>query len=263
MLALLLLVQSAGPTVGDTLWVTQEVQIPRGMSVRPRPVTATQAFEPLGPPEVVAQERQVTIRYPLVMWQPGRHTIELPGAILVRADGWSDTLAPAVATIEVRSVLPGPPSDTIPPKPPQEAVPRTTPALLPVLFLVLLTLLLLVPLHWWWRKRGRGLRTEKREPHPTPRTAAIDPGVLAAWSDSGELRMAAEGWAGYLSQRLVVRDDPELARLVARLRAARFSPNGEHDLAGLLAEASRMVHDERSGPAPGSRLPAPGQGLSS
>ena len=257
MLALLLLMQSAGPTVGDTLWVTQEVQIPRGMSVRPRPVTATQAFEPLGPPEVVAQERQVTIRYPLVMWQPGRHTVELPGAILVRADGWSDTLPPAVATIDVRSVLPGPPSDTIPPKPPQEPVPRTTPALLPVLVLALLAGLLLVPLHWWWRKRGRGLRPEKRASAHRPQSSGLEPAVLTGWSDAGELRMAAEGWAGYLSQRLLVRDDPELARLVARLRAARFSPNGEHDLAALLAEASRMVHDEW-GHAPGSRLPASG-----
>lgn len=257
MLALLLLLQQAGPTVGDTVWVTQEVQIPRGMSVRPRPVTATQAVEPLGPPEVVAQERQVTIRYPLVMWQPGRHTVELPGAILVRADGWSDTLAPAVATIDVRSVLPGPPSDSIPPKPPQDAVARTTPALLPVLVLTLLMLVLLLPLHLWWRKRGHGLRTEKRETAPAPRSSVLDTAALTRWSDAGELRMAAEGWAGYLGQRLVVRDDPELARLVARLRAARFSHDGEDDLAALVAEAGRMA-GHQGGQAPEPRLAAHG-----
>ena len=263
MLALLLMLQSPGPTVGDTVWVTQEVQIPRGMSVRPRPVTASPALEPLGPPEVVAEERHVTIRYPLVMWQPGRHTIELPGAILVRADGWSDTLAPAVATIEVRSVLPGPPSDTIPPKPPQLAVARTTPALLPVLVLALITLLLLVPLHWWWRKRGRGQRTEKRVSATPSSSAVVDPSVLHRWTTSGELRMAAEGWAGYLSQRLVVRDDPDLAQLVARLRAARFSSESATVLSDLVSEASKAAGSNSVGQASEPRLTSPGSRLRS
>ena len=257
MLALFLLLQQAGPTVGDTVWVTQEVQIPRGMSVRPRPVTATPAIEPLGPPEVVAQERQVTIRYPLVMWQTGRHTIELPGAILVRADGWSDTLAPAVATIDVRSVLPGPPSDTIPPKPPQEAVARTTPALLPMLVLTLLTLLLLVPLHLWWRKRGKKQGRVAGSASALTGVSAADPAVLGKWTAAGELRMAAEGWAGYLGQRLVVRDDPELVRLVARLRAARFSSESSAVLTELLREASRTATGN-GGREESERLPAPG-----
>lgn len=262
MLALLLVLQSPGPTVGDTVWVTQEVQIPRGMSVRPRPVTPTPAVEPLGPPEVVAQERHVTIRYPLVMWQTGRHTIELPGAILVRADGWSDTLSPAVATIDVRSVLPRPPSDSIPPKPPQDAVARTTPALLPVLIFLLLTLLLLLPLHIWWRKRGKKKgRSPAVAPAPVASSAA-DPALLSKWTGAGELRMAAEGWAGYLSQRLVVRDDPELARLVARLRAARFSHDGDDNLAALVAEASRAAGNQ-SGLVPAPPLPASGSRLPS
>jgi hypothetical protein len=232
------------------------------MSVRPRPVAATQAFEPLGPPEVVAQERQVTIRYPLVMWQPGRHTIELPGTILVRADGWSDTLAPAVAVIEVRSVLPGPPSDTIPPKPPQEAVARTTPALLPVLVLTLLMLLLLLPLHWWWRKRGSKSRAVVAGPAPTGASAA-NPTLLGKWTEAGELRMAAEGWAGYLSQRLVVRDDPELAQLVSRLRAARFSAESAPVLSELVREASQVAGSNRAGHSSDPRLSSHGSRLTS
>ena len=240
-LLLLLLPQQAGPTVGDTVWVTHQVRIPRGMSVRPRPVAASAAFEPLGVPEVVAEDREVTIRYPLVMWQPGSHRVELPGVILVRADGWSDTLAPAVAVIEVRSVLPGPPNDTIPPRPAQAVVARTAPALLPVLVLLILALVLLLPLHWWWRRRGRGLR--QREPVvPVPaRATQLVPATIAHWAEAGELRMAAEGWAQYLGQRLVVRDDPALSALVERLRAARFAAEPDGELSRLLHEASQAA----------------------
>jgi hypothetical protein len=248
MLALVLLLQQAGPTVGDTVWITQDIRVPRGMSVRPRPVTASPALEPLGTPEVVAEEREVTVRYPLVFWQPGRHTIELPGVILVRSDGWSDTLAPAVAIVDVRSVLPGPPSDTIPPRPAAQVVARTSPGLLPVLVLLLLAALLLIPLHGWWRRRGKS-RKNSRESRVTRREkGTIDPAVLARWIEAGELRLAAEGWAQYLRQRLAVRDDAELAGLVEQLQAARFSSDEEANLSELLRQASRqasMVVPER------------------
>ena len=253
MLALLLLLQQQpGPTVGDTVWVTQEIRVNRGVSVRPRPVTPSPVVEPLGPPEVVAAEREVTVRYPLVLWQPGRHTIELPGVILVRSDGWSDTLAPAVAAIDVRSVLPGPPSDSIPPRPAQTIVARTSPALLPVLVFLALALLLLLPLHWWWRRKGRPAgrpdrRTApsggaKRAPgHPERSEGFLLPTVISGWSDAGEMRVAAEAWAAYLEPRLRIRDDPALQALIERLRAARFSADGQDQLTGLLHEAARAA----------------------
>jgi hypothetical protein len=253
--------QAPLPTVGDTVWVTQQVRIPNRMSVRPRPITPSPALEPLGPPEVVTVDREVTIRYPLVMWQPGTHRVELPGVIVVRADGFSDTLAPAIATIEVRSVLPGPPSDTIPPRPAQEVVARTTPSLLPVLVLMALAVVLLVPLHWWWRKRGR---VENRKSRPAPATisrdSALDPKRLMEWAEAGELRMAAEGWATLLGSRLTAGDHAEVSALVERLRAARFSKDGDEDLAALLADASRIVAND---PSHASRLTPHGQVLPS
>lgn len=247
--------QRPGPTVGDTVWITQDVRVGRGVSVRPRPVPATPALEPLGPPEVIAEDRTVTIRYPLVMWQPGRHSIELPGVILVRADGWSDTLAPATATITVRSVLPGPPSDTMPPAPPQRIVARSDTALLPVLVLLGLALVVLLPVHWWWRKRGathresRVVRRESREGIFAP------PETIRTWVDAGELRMAAEGWALYLKQRLAVRQDPAVESLVDRLEAARFSTEGETELSQLLSEADRLAEFGPERVPPGGARP--------
>lgn len=258
-LALLALAQDQrpGPTVGDTVWITQDVRVGRGVSVRPRPVPATPALEPLGPPEVIAEDRTVTIRYPLVMWQPGRHSIELPGVILVRADGWSDTLAPATATITVRSVLPGPPSDTIPPAPPQRIVARSDTALLPVLVLLGLALVVLLPVHWWWRARSR--RRARESPAAGRQSLGqffAAPATIRQWVEAGELRMAAEGWALYLKQRLAVRDDAAIASVVERLEAARFSGDGDTDLSQLLNEASRLAGFETDAPSPASERPA-------
>jgi hypothetical protein len=66
--------------------------------------------------------------------------------------------------------------------------------------------------------------------------------------------MAAEGWATLLGSRLTAGDHTEVSDLVARLRAARFSKDGDEDLAALLAEAARVVSMD---PAPGSPLSAP------
>lgn len=252
--------QRPGPTVGDTVWITQDVRVGRGVSVRPRPVPATPALEPLGPPEVIAEDRTVTIRYPLVMWQPGRHSIELPGVILVRADGWSDTLAPATATITVRSVLPGPPSDTIPPAPPQRIVARSDTAFLPVLVLLGLALVALLPVHWWWRAPARR-RARPRASRVAGRESLgqflAAPDTIRQWVAAGELRVAAEAWALYLRQRLAVRPDAAVESLVERLEAARFSGDGDAGLSQLLNEASRLAGFATEAPSPATSVQRP------
>ncbi len=231
----LALVQQGGPTVGDTVWVTHEVRVPVGIGVRPRPLEPTGAMQPLGPPEVVTAGRGVTVRYPLVFWRPGRHRVELPGVILVRADGWSDTLVPAVSAVEITSVLPGPPTDTTAPAPAFEVVARSSPSPLPVVVLLGAALLVLAPLHWRWRRRGK---PQPVRPAPPP---AVDRATIAAWTAAGEWRAAAEAWALVLQRRLDGREDPAVEALVARLRAARFGQGGPADLPGLCGEAERLA----------------------
>ena len=168
-LTLLLLAQQPDPlpSVGDTVWITRTLAVPAGVTVRPRPISATAVAEPLGPPEVTRIEGNVRVRYPMVAWQPGEHSIAVPGAILVRADGWSDTLPDGRARITVASVLPDTARDSLSPFPPQSPVERTDHSLVPVLLLALFAAAALVPFHWWWGRRGPAVAVAR--PPVTPK----------------------------------------------------------------------------------------------
>lgn len=233
MLPLLLVLQQAAPTVGDTVWLAQVVRVPAGVSVRPRPIVASASVEALGPPEVIPAGREVTVRYPVVFWRSGSHAVELPGVILVRDDGWSDTLRAASASVSIATVLPGPPADSIPPRPPVEIVTRSSRSALPALILLLLAGAAMAPLHWWWRRRG----PVPAAPVPVPATLP-DGATIAAWAEAGEWRAAAEAWAVLLDRRLAGRDDPRVVELIGRLRAARFGAEDHETLAALCREAA-------------------------
>ena len=237
MLALALLVlagQDTLPTVGDTLWAARRLAVPAGVTLRPRPARAVGPVEPLGVPEVHLVEGEVVVRYPLVAWEPGRHTVTLPGAILVRDDGWSDTLPDWTAVLEVASVLPAGPRDSLPVQPPAGVVPRSGRSPLPILLLGGLAILGLAPLHLAWRRRGRPAVAPARHAAPP------SPALLATWADRGELRAAIEGWRLHLEAREPGRADPAVAGLLEELRQARYGPRADAELAELCRRAAQQ-----------------------
>jgi hypothetical protein len=238
LLALLLLAQADGPpTVGDTVWIQRVLTVPAGMSVRPRPIAASGVLEPLGPPEVTSTGREIRIRYPVVFWKPGTHRVEVPAVIVVRSDGFSDTLDAGNAIIEVRSVLPaGAKPDSLEPAPPAEAVARSTPSPIPLTLLMVLAAVVLIPLHWWWRKRGL--------PPPAvagPVPAPPNPKDIAQWVEAGELHAAADAYARLLEPRAAKDADPALTALLSRLGDARYGAVERNELLALCRDAARMA----------------------
>jgi hypothetical protein len=213
---------SAGPpTVGDTVWVTRTVDLPSGRTVRPAEWRPDDPVELLGPPRVVTRGGTADIAYPVVIWETGPRTLEVPGPLLLAPDGGVDSLPPTRVTVQVASVLP--------------AVP---------LVLVALAILLLLPLHWWWRRRGR--------PRPRPLAKLVEPAPppLERWADDGETRAVAAATIVRLRAVIAGRADgatPALdtEALLAHLRAHRPDwPLGE------LAEVLRSLDRARFGVDP-------------
>lgn len=238
LLALLLLTQAnEPPAVGDTVWISRVLTVPAGMSVRPRPIPSSSVLEPLGPPEVTSSGREITIRYPVVFWRPGTHRVEMPAVIVVRSDGFSDTLAAGIASIEVRSVLPaGVRRDSLAPAPPAEAVARSSPSPIPVILLPALAILALLPLHSWWRRRGRPTSA-------VAMVAGVRPGAkeIAAWVEAGELHAAADAYARLLEPRATTTEDPSLKTLLARLIESRYGTVDRAELLTLCRDAARAA----------------------
>lgn len=236
-LLLLAVGQDPIPTVGDTLWAVHRQSVPAGVSLRPRPARPAGPIEPLGAPELSLVEGEVVVKYPLVAWEPGRHTVTLPGAILVRDDGWSDTLPDWTVTLDVGSVLPTGPRDSLPVQPPAAVVARTDRSPLPVLLLGGLALLVLAPLHWAWRRRG----PVSAPPATHPSLPA--PALLTTWADRGELRAAVEGWRLRLEARRPSQPDATVEALLEALRAARYGPRSAGELADLCRRAAAASGD--------------------
>ena len=237
LLALLLLLQAGEPpAVGDTVWLRRVLTVPGGMSVRPRPIASNAVLEPLGPPEVASSGRDITIRYPVVFWRPGIHRVEIPAVIVVRSDGFSDTLAAAITTVEIRSVLPaGAKQDSLKPAPPAEAVARSTPSPIPLTLLVVLAVASLLPLHWWWRRRGKVVPAVALSPSRGP-----GPVEIAAWVDAGELHAAADAYARLLGERAPAAD-PSVPALIGRLHEARYGALGQDEMLALCRDAARAA----------------------
>ena len=204
-------------TVGDTIWVARSVAVPAGATLRPADWDAPEPVERLGPPRIAPQGDSTRIAYPVVVWRPGRLTIEVPGPLLLHADGRVDSLAPAPVALQVASVLPAVPAgSTLAPQPHAEFVPRTTVSAMPLVLLLLAAALLLTPLHWWWRRRGRP------RPRPVLPTASAEP-PLERWADAGESRAVASAATARLRATIAARmasahvglDTEELLRAVS------------------------------------------------
>jgi hypothetical protein len=177
--------QRQAATVGDTIWVTRTVELPPGRTLRAAEWEATDPVELLGPARVTLREGAAEVAYPVSVWRTGFHTVEVPGPLLLAADGGVDSLGSRTVTLEIASVLPRAATDTsLRPQPRAEFVPQPVTTPVPVVILVLLAIALLAPLHWWWRRRGRP------RPRPTLPTAPADP-PLERWADAGESRAVA------------------------------------------------------------------------
>lgn len=112
-LALLLVVQVDGwaaspahPTVGDTVWLERRISVPAGWRVRAGKLDPTQEVEPLAEPAILRAPDGWLVRYPVVAWTPGTHTLTLPPIWRLAPDGRADSLPGGAAGLEVRSVIP-------------------------------------------------------------------------------------------------------------------------------------------------------------
>ncbi|MBL8978589.1 MAG: hypothetical protein JNM53_09260, partial [Gemmatimonadetes bacterium] len=103
---LIALLQAANPTVGDTIWIERRLPLPGGAEVRAAPWALEGNLGLLGRPVVRRDGGDAIVADPVVAWAAGTHQLTVPGPILIRADGRSDTLPTVTRTIEVASVLP-------------------------------------------------------------------------------------------------------------------------------------------------------------
>jgi hypothetical protein len=208
------------PTVGDTVWVSRTIELPAGRTVRPADWHPDDPVELLGTPRVVTRGGTADIAYPVVIWETGLRTLEVPGPLLLAANGGVDSLPPARVTVEVASVLPAGADSSLRPQPRADFVPLTDRSPVAPLLLVGLAILLLVPLHWWWRRRGRA--------RPRPLDALAEPprAPLERWAGAGEARAVAGAATVRLRAAIARRDagaTPALdtETLLAHLRATR------------------------------------------
>lgn len=232
-LVLLALWQPPGlPLIGDTVWVTREIDAPAGSLLRPLPWDPGEDAVLLGPPEAVARAGGWTLRYPLVFWRPGTHRLAVPGPLVIRPDGTTDTVRVQAELVVIASLLPAGRLDTIPPRPAVGLVAAGSQSWQPVVVLGLLALLLVLPVHWWWRRTGP---TAPR-PRPASRPPVLPPReMLEAWAAAGELRAAADGWIAWLES---APPSTEGDRLLLALREARFESGDRDTLGALCREAS-------------------------
>ncbi|TFG43087.1 MAG: hypothetical protein E4H41_09880 [Gemmatimonadales bacterium] len=234
LLLLLALQQAPLPQVGDTVWLVRTIPAPIGRVARVAPWNPEGAVEALGPGMLVRRGDSLEVRYPAVGWLPGSHTVEVPGPVLVSPDGTTDSLPPATLTVTIASVLPTLPGDSLPPAQPEAApILRPIQTAVPVLVLLLLAVLLLIPVHFWWRKRGRPVTA------PSTGEAQLPPSLpLETWMAAGEPRAVLAASAARLRAASSAHPSPEAAALLQVLDDALFGPG---DVSAVLPRAEAAV----------------------
>ena len=226
-------------TVGDTVVIERVVGEVGSAVLRPQVWQLGVLGQQLGPAEVVQGARGMVVRYALVLWYPGDQLLSMPGPVLVRRDGSSDTLPAASYRVRVASVLPaGERRSTLKPKPARDALPIEARSLLPPLLLAGAVIL------------GAGamalLRLRKGKPlPPRPKVETfVTPEVLLRWGDAGEYRAALDGWSWRLARRLAWSRDLEesaaLQRMLDEIADTVYVPNAAEHLAILCERAAAL-----------------------
>ena len=217
-----LLLQAAGPSVGDTIWVRRTVSVPAGHTVRAGDWEPADPVQLLGRARVVVTGDTAQIAYPVVVWRPGQYTVDLPAPLLLGPDGTVDSLRGERVRLDVTSVLPPVRGDSaLRPQPRASLVGHWVVSPAPLALLWLAALLLLLPLHLWWRRRGKPTPAATA---PLP-TGALEP-PLARWADAGEHRAVANVATAQLRATVAERVPAAHAgldtdRVIAELAAAR------------------------------------------
>jgi hypothetical protein len=185
LLSLVLLLQQAAPTVGDTIWLERTVETPGGAEVRAAQWTPAEPMGLLGHPVIRRVGGQTVVSYPAVAWDAGTINVQVPGPIVIRADGTTDSLPAETRTIVVKSVLPDSlPADRLPVQPEAGILVERVTTPYPVLIAALIAILIFAPLAIWWLRAGPPMPAFK-----TPTDRLVPP--LAEWSEAGEPRAVA------------------------------------------------------------------------
>jgi hypothetical protein len=238
--------QRAQPTVGDTVWLNRTVAVPPGHAVRAADWDPTDPIELLGRARVVITGDSAEIAYPVVPWRPGSHLVEVPGPLLLGPGGTVDSLRGERVRLEIGSVLPPVPADSVlSPQPRAALVARKTVTLGPLAILWAAALALLLPAHIWWRRRGKPTRARPL----AIRNDALEP-PLARWADAGEYRAVASVSTTRLRAALAERvaaahSGLDTERVLAELAAARPEWPLEE-----LGELLRALDEARFGTTP-------------
>lgn len=257
-LALLVLLQTQAPTVGDTIWLERRVQVPAGAEVRAPAWTPEDGIALLGRPVMRSEGGATVIAWPAVAWTAGRHTVNLPGPVVIRADGTTDSLPSEAQTITIASVLPdSTPIEKIPPQPEAGIVMERVTSPWPVVLALLVAAVLFLPFAWWWRRRGPPAAAVV-----TPIPAPVWP--LSEWSEAGEARAVAAVAArtlrttlvrllpgtppGLVTSRLIrimVEQRPgwpveDIGKVLRELEAAQFSAVAPAQILALASEAEEL-----------------------
>ena len=241
-----MLLQGPAPTVGDTVWLSRAVALPEGYAVRAADWDPEDPVELLGRARVTVRGDSAVIAYPVVLWRPGRHVVDLPGPLLLGPGGTVDSLRGERLRLNVSSVLPSVPNDSVlSPQPRASLVAQHVVSLGPVVILWAVALALLLPVHLWWRRRGKPTRAQ-----PSVIDAdAVEP-RLSRWADAGEYRAVASVAAARLRAAVaecVAAAHPALdtERVLAELAAARPEWPLEE-----LGDLLRALDDARFGHTP-------------
>ena len=238
----MMLIQHRLPTVGDTIWVTRSVDLPPGRTLRPADWDATDPVELLGPPRITLGEGRAEIAYPVAIWRTGTHTLQIPGPLLLAADGRVDSLPGQTITLDIASVLPRPATDTtLRPQPRADFVPRPSTTPLPLIVLLVIAFAILVPLHRWWRRRGK----------PRVRAAGLDAArpilPLEQWADAGESRAVAAAATARLRAALAQRLPTALPSLDTETVIAEIAEQRPQWPVRELADVLRQLDRSRFG----------------
>jgi len=257
-LLVLLQMQAASPTVGDTIWLERTVAAPAGAEVRAAVWEPEGPISLLGKAEVRRSGESATIAYPAVAWVAGSQSVVVPGPIIIHRDGSTDSLPSETRTIQIASVLPpGTAPDKLPVQPGAGIVAERIHSPWAVVIAVLAGCLLLAPLVWWWRRRGPVVPVTG----PSVAEAEIP---LTEWTEAGELRavaaVAAHGLRSAIVARLpgagpglvtarllrVVEEQrpqwpaAEIASVLRGLDAAQFAENSSEGVADLATRAGQL-----------------------